>query len=277
MSTEEKSESELCIQVASDLHLEFLANPKEKQYESLINPSSPHLALLGDIGKIESPNYFNFLRWVSTKFEHVFLITGNHELYSPRKDIPYYELKQRLRTFLQENCKNIHWLDNESYELGGFLLVGSTLWSHIPKEHESDIEFCINDYYAISKGSKSIEPKDTNKWHREAVQYLETTLKKSEKPCIVLTHHAPMFGESTAPQYRGNDRRWAFCTDLTRLMSEKVKLWLFGHTHWCVDTTINSTRVVSNAKGYNTEKLKYEKDKVVVVNTSNQKEDNTKS
>ncbi len=66
------------IQLASDLHLEKNSNIP---FDQLIKPSAPWLALCGDIGYCEQEIYQNFIKWVSTKFEKVFVIAGNHEYY----------------------------------------------------------------------------------------------------------------------------------------------------------------------------------------------------
>ena len=67
----------LKLQIMSDLHTEFLSYKKLPA----IKPMAPHLALLGDIGCMKSPDlhtYNAFLEDVSKKFQTVLLLMGNH-------------------------------------------------------------------------------------------------------------------------------------------------------------------------------------------------------
>src|SRR5581483_308437 len=66
------------IQYCSDLHLE-LRDP----FPSIV-PSAPILFLAGDICSLYGKHilkYYIFLRWISKKFERVFIVLGNHEYY----------------------------------------------------------------------------------------------------------------------------------------------------------------------------------------------------
>ena len=42
-------------------------------------------------------------------------------------------------------------------------------------------------------------------------------------------------------------------------------LWIHGHTHYCVDYLIGSTRVVSNQRGYRDEGIGFVPDLVIEV------------
>ncbi len=65
---------------------------------------------------------------------------------------------------------------------------------------------------------------------------------------VVVTHHGPsrscehkMFGHS--------DLSGAFYSDLPNLV-ERADIWICGHSHSNLNLTINSTRLISNQKGY---------------------------
>jgi Icc-related predicted phosphoesterase len=69
-------------------------------------------------------------------------------------------------------------------------------------------------------------------------------------PTVVLTHHAPSI-RSLEPARVSNLLDAAFASDLESLMDgDRVRLWIHGHTHRCVDYAINGTRILSNAAGY---------------------------
>jgi len=70
----------------SDLHLEFpFKTPQGKMvkgYEVFeCEPSSPNLALLGDIGICAQDGLFKFLERQLKKYSKIFFVMGNHEGY----------------------------------------------------------------------------------------------------------------------------------------------------------------------------------------------------
>jgi hypothetical protein len=76
----------LSVQIMSDLHLEaYFHNQHHGSgpgYEVFdCNPSSPMLALLGDIGLTVHDGLFHFLQRQLFKYEKIFFVMGNHECY----------------------------------------------------------------------------------------------------------------------------------------------------------------------------------------------------
>ena len=71
---------QLAVQIASDLHIEFAerfvpAHPDDAALQSIVTPSAPVLALLGDIGIPTYPVYRRFLLLQAERFEHVLVIS----------------------------------------------------------------------------------------------------------------------------------------------------------------------------------------------------------
>lgn len=72
------------LQIASDLHLDI--NSTKTNYDEIIKPSAPYLALAGDIAELKNSHILMpFLKNVCTKFKKVFYIMGNHEFYYSKK------------------------------------------------------------------------------------------------------------------------------------------------------------------------------------------------
>ena len=69
------------IQYFSDLHLEFYDLTKLVRMIHWIKPKSDICVLAGDIGYPFQKKYEVFLIAMNKKFEHIFLILGNHEFY----------------------------------------------------------------------------------------------------------------------------------------------------------------------------------------------------
>ena len=69
------------IQLMSDLHLE-IERGMEVDYDNFDIPVLvPTLALLGDIGVVDDPRLFLFLRKLLGRFETILYVLGNHESY----------------------------------------------------------------------------------------------------------------------------------------------------------------------------------------------------
>ena len=108
------------IQIFSDLHISI--NTKIPN----ITPTADYLILAGDTGKLDDENFRKFIKYVNSKWKKVIYILGNHEAYHKKYTI--YELIKLYRAFFKK-FKNIVFLENETYELEDYLIVGSTLWT----------------------------------------------------------------------------------------------------------------------------------------------------
>lgn len=234
------------LQIASDLHLECI--PAD-QHTTLITPSAPHLALLGDVAELRHLELLtSFLSHVCTQFERVFYVLGNHEFYhGPQASIE--DCIQAFRTQAQQ-WPNLTVLENQMVRVAGVRVVGATLWSYIPPLARRKVEYCLNDYDLIP--GCTID--ETNQRHEASVRYLHHVITDAadESPLVVLTHHAPLMQGTSDPQYRNQDTKYAFASDCSGLMKPQVKVWAFGHTHWACDFRFRDTRILSNPLGYAT-------------------------
>lgn len=244
----------LRLQVLSDLHL-------EQDHEFTLNAHAPYLALCGDIGTPSTEVYRDFLLDAADKFAKVFIVAGNHEFYGT-------SVKEALSCIdgvcSERSDKLIH-LHNKAYDLDGYRIVGTTLWSDLGEEDEvRDIVTFIADFRCIDKFTS-----DTYRRHHETdLHWLSGALEqctRDRKEAIVLTHHAPTFVNTSHPRNRGSTLSNAFATNLRFLMGPTVPLWCSGHTHYCCDQIMNGTRLVSNQRGYPGESTAFEPDFVVQV------------
>mmetsp|Transcript_135059 Transcript_135059/g.431571 ORF Transcript_135059/g.431571 Transcript_135059/m.431571 type:complete len:391 (+) Transcript_135059:51-1223(+) len=197
----------LRVQVASDLHLEFYE--ELPPFSQILQPAAPVLALLGDISALGHPRgikvYEQFLEECCQHFDLVLLLAGNHEFYSntaskkTAQDILAY-----LRGLSASNPKLLV-LENDSVDVEGVKIAGTTLWSAIP-EHQTvagakalgkdivkTVEFSMNDYRL------SYTQRDEGAPSAETVQSVEAgsvppTEHSGAAPCL------PCFPISTASQ-----------------------------------------------------------------------------
>jgi Icc-related predicted phosphoesterase len=225
-----------------DLHIEF---------GDFVSPDvDPDLLVLaGDVHVKERG-----LKWIfEQKFKvPVLYVLGNHEFY--REKFP--GLIDKLKK--EAEGSNVHVLENNSIDIGGYRFFGCTLWSDMAllgDEHVASIVAAetMNDYRLIrlSKTYRRISPGDTKAWHSRSVRMLRGFLESGDPArSIVVTHHAPSL-QSIVDRYRSDRMSAAFASNMDDFILEhQPRLWIHGHTHESFDYQIGKTRVVCNPRGY---------------------------
>ncbi len=134
------------LQIISDIHLEFYHPTKGLDYVvNQLGIIGPNIALVGDIGYPTTEIYKDFIKYVSGKCEHVFLIAGNHEYYNSTNDMS--EIEKLIQT-IADLYDNVYYLQNNSIIIDRIKFIGSTLWTHIEEKYFSVIKHGINGYHA---------------------------------------------------------------------------------------------------------------------------------
>lgn len=258
------------LRYISDIHLELRQThylPQLSSYKKFKTApgDSNYLALLGDIGNPFTPELDSFLKEISPVYKQIFYVPGNHEYYNlPDSNMP--KTKEDYDYKLASICNsysNVNLLNNRSVMLDEFKIIGTTLWSHIDSDHREEIEKNLNDYHLIrnSLGHK-ITTEDTNRWNKEAVDFITgeiSSISSEHMPCIVLTHHAPLFSNpgvdqyTASPKYLNTSHNQAFHNDLGYLMKAPIVAWLYGHTHYASSFDYNDVQVGTNQLGYSRE------------------------
>ena len=145
--------SPLGIQIASDLHIEFFFHPdalpedEDTLWSVLLQKqcNCSVLALLGDIGVLSSDElrgqYTRFVSWCAARWDHVLLLTGNHEYYcrshGPNNSSTEVTDYASIDAFLFSMCTSesmsgkVHFLQKGIFKLGDVTVLGCTLWSHV--------------------------------------------------------------------------------------------------------------------------------------------------
>jgi predicted phosphodiesterase len=168
--------------------------------------------------------------------------------------------------------------------------IGSTLWTHIPDDKISEYSNLLTDYHKIfceeteinnhpmsnfcnpdnmdnmdntetySQITCNFTPYDTNRLNQQAIKFLEAEIDKTPKEhtIIVLSHHAPLFNDPekkkflSFPRFTNAANRFGYHNDLSYIFNknDKIRYWIYGHTHYVSDFQMGNTRVVSNQFGY---------------------------
>ena len=237
------------FQYMSDLHLEV-----GQQYLTFdFDITAPNLILAGDIGRlIDYEGYVSFLQKQASRYEHVFLVLGNHEFYG----LSFEDGLARARALEKESVlegklillqRNTFAFDDDR-----FVVAGCSLWSLIPEGSATAVAAVVNDFKKIE--GWSIEKHNTA--HSEDVAWLQQEVErcKPHTNILVVTHHAPLVDGTASPQHKDSPIKSAFATDIlcntTAGHWEQAKYWVFGHTHWTTQFKVKATQVVSNQRGY---------------------------
>lgn len=208
-----------------------------------INPEADLIIHAGDAGNgIQDLLEFSFL--VKAEQKPLLVVPGNHDLW--HQDLN--DLKELFKSL------DINFLDSETvYEQDGFTFVGGTLFSNFrqnvvePWEHDKIKENFsqFTDFRCIALDGKAVTPSDYvtlfNKTLNNINQY------RGKDNVVVVTHFPPS-PECSHPIYPREDLPSGYFTNNIDITG--FKLWLFGHTHFNMDQTIQGCRVVSNAYGY---------------------------
>jgi predicted phosphohydrolase len=248
----------LNIRYLSDLHLEFIKPNKIEKFIKKIPSGIDEICILaGDIGNPYQSNYNMFMEFISKNFKKTFVISGNHEYYNKTKTI------QETNTFLTEYFEkfdNISFLNNNYEKYENHCFIGTTLWSKI-----TNPSYEINDVHNIP----NFDYKQYNILNTNSVDFLKDSLQNNDN-CIVITHHMPSSSlidikyktEKMLPY-----NQWFYCDmdGLIETNKDKIKCWVYGHTHTPSYSIINGIPFLCNPIGYPNENNKIDFQKNIII------------
>lgn len=238
------------IQLASDLHLERLA-----QYfpdETLIRPApaADLLVLAGDIAPVADTIRL-FADWPVP----VLYVPGNHEFF----DTEWHDTRRELRRAAEGT--RIRVLDGDEWVWQGVRFLGCTLWTDYRLDAGADpaaqMRTCgerIRDHAVIRFGDQPFTPRHALAEHLRCRAWLELALTQAfDGATVVITHHAPSQG-SVHPRFAGHPVNAAYASRLESLVVH-ADAWLHGHMHDSFDYVVRGAdgqacRVVANPRGY---------------------------
>lgn len=242
----------------SDLHLEFgMVHP------TFMGMTGDNLILAGDITVLRALNPYmtdsgnrkirdrtlTFFNMVQENFKKVFYLTGNHESYNFRIDLEKEYIAKFLPGIIHVN-NSVHEIDDNT------VLMGGTLWTNMNNRNEltlASVGNGMNDFKIIYKGEDDMWiPEDAADAFDTTFKFLDDSLEKyKDKNVIVATHHSPT-GKGVNPIHSGNSIDHGYYSNLEQYIIDhpQIKYWVFGHTHIRTELEFGSTKVVSNARGY---------------------------
>ena len=243
------------IQYASDLHIDVF--PNNTSFPTFLQPLSPILVLAGDIASAWNPIYKDFLEWCSNQWEHVIVITGNHEYYCNDGLIHTLEQTDNHIRDICNKLNNVIFLQGgQSYMYKTIRFVGATLWSDIDPSIWENIstkgDFAMT-YVTSQNRVRKTQPSDIcalHSLHRSNIASALVSHIPNEK-IIVITHHMPSM-ELLQTQYRTHPRKTCYASSDEDLFVPSIMGWICGHGHRATIQKLPKGPVLfMNARGYN--------------------------
>lgn len=250
------------IQYCSDLHIEFPEN-MEFLSNNPIDPVGEILVLAGDIiPLIYIEKFKSFFDRLSSQFDFVYWMPGNHEYYNGEFDNSEEALYHKVR-------HNVFLINNHAVIHDGVNLIFSTLWSHIRPANAWMIRQSVSDFHVIKCKNRVFTVEEFNKAHQTGLNFIRNALSIGiEKSNIVITHHVPTL-LNYPEQYKNSPINEAFAVELYDFIKTgNIDYWIYGHHHTnTANIIIGNTQLLTNQLGYveHNEYNGYESDAIIIL------------
>ena len=232
------------IQIASDLHLEFLVR-RFPDFRAIEPAAADVLVLAGDIHQHDLAADA-FSGWPVP----VVLLSGNHEYYGSSPAAVNAALEAA-----SARDSNIHYLENRAWTHAGVRFLGCCLWTDYdlyaaPAAAMTAAGRILMDHRRIRLDDHfPFTPQHALELHQGAVAWLREQLANPfDGRTVVCSHHAPS-ANSTHASYANDPLNPCFMSNLDDLV-EMADLWIHGHVHNSFNYSVGRSRVVVNPRGY---------------------------
>lgn len=193
----------------------------------------------------------------------VVCVLGNHDLYGEDMSKGY-----ERAAGIAFRYDRLHLLQDSAVEIGDVRFVGSTLWTDYRLFEDGGgasaaecmriAKYELADYGEIyaagavdGRMGRLLTARDTVGHHERSVRYLESVFEEEfDSRTVVVSHHA-VSRRSISERFADNLTSAAFASNLDGLVERSgAALWVHGHVHHSADYQIGGTRVLCNARGY---------------------------
>ncbi|XP_030472415.2 LOW QUALITY PROTEIN: uncharacterized protein LOC115690261 [Syzygium oleosum] len=261
-------DARLRVFVLSDLHTDYSENMKWVECLSTLKHKRDVLLVAGDVAE----TYNNFVLTMSLlkeRFEHVFYVPGNHDLWCRRESENYLGSLEKLEKLL-DACKRLG-VKTDPMVIGSLGIIPLFSWYHESFDREEDItsfripplEMACKDYHAC-KWPEELSNKDTSlasyfdAMNEDNMDVMEV-IKKTCEQIITFSHFVPrqelcpekrMLFYPNLPKIIGSDSLEVRLRSIHGAEGSGSACHVFGHTHFCWDATLDGIRYVQAPLAY---------------------------
>lgn len=252
--------------LVSDFHSDLWNTGTNFSWAKYRNEGSDVLVLAGD-----TSNYMNDIPVIINRalnvYKHVIFTDGNHEHYAFDRVADVDDICEELQEFA-DSKENVTFLTGRnSVQVNNTVFIGCNGWYDFRVyEDRFNIDDSMNAWKRMSNDSKMIDfamvPVAIRAKNQAAlIEQQVADLQDSDMELVVVTHTIPTkvlskwSPFSTSPNaiiecaYYNTAMENAYFADI----KQKIKVWVYGHTHVRSERKIGHVRYINNARGYESE------------------------
>ncbi|KAG8368682.1 hypothetical protein BUALT_Bualt15G0071100 [Buddleja alternifolia] len=266
----ETNSSSSCARVfvVSDLHTDYSENMSWVKSLSSDTYSKDVLVVAGDVAETFA-TFVLTMSLLKNKFQHVFFVPGNHDLWLRREKSDYLDSLDKLDKLL-EACQRLG-VETKPSVVGGLGLIPLYSWYHESFDEERDItgiripslEMACKDFH-VCKWPDGLKTGDTSlalyfdSLNDENRNIIEDIMRRCSH-IISFSHFVPR--QDLCPE-----KRMLFYPNLPKIIGSKYletrirsihgtegrtsACHVFGHTHFCWDAILDGIRYVQTPLAY---------------------------
>ncbi|XP_068640387.1 uncharacterized protein [Aristolochia californica] len=254
--------------IVSDLHTDYQENMIWIKSLSHVRFRQDVLLVAGDVAE-SFKCFISTMSLLKNRFHSVFYVPGNHDLWCRREGESYFNSLEKLHALL-DACKALE-VETGPRNIEGLGIIPLFSWYHKSFDREKDIvgiripslEMACKDFHACTW------PQDLSNGEISLAQYFDSMNEKNrdlieeiQRVCptvITFSHFVPrqelcpekrMLFYPKLPKIIGSEPLEARIRSIHGESGNPSACHVFGHTHFCWDSTIAGIRYIQAPLAY---------------------------
>ncbi|XP_074329145.1 uncharacterized protein LOC141666831 isoform X2 [Apium graveolens] len=246
--------------VLSDLHTDYSENMTWVKHISIVTHKKDILLVAGDVAETFK-NFVQTMSLLKDRFEHVFYVPGNHDLWCRWEKEDYHDSLEKLN-YLLDACKRLG-VETSPMAVDGLGIIPLFSWYHESFDREEEItgvripplEMACKDFHACKW------PDQLSKEGISLAQYFDmindnnqNAISEIHRTCnqvISFSHFLPrqelcpekrMLFYPNLPKIIGSDFLETRVRSIHSVEGSHSACHVFGHTHFCWDAVLDGIR-----------------------------------
>ncbi|KAK1384115.1 Metallophos domain-containing protein [Heracleum sosnowskyi] len=258
----------LRVFVLSDLHTDYSENMTWVKHISIATHKKDVLLVAGDVAETFK-NFVQTMSLLKDRFEYVFYVPGNHDLWCRWEKEDYHDSLEKLNNLL-DACKRLG-VETSPMAIDGLGIIPLFSWYHESFDREEEItgvripplEMACKDFHACKW------PDQLSKEGISLAQYFDTmnnsnqnAISEIQRTCnqiVSFSHFLPrqelcpekrMLFYPNLPKIIGSDFLEKRVRSIHSVEGSNSACHVFGHTHFCWDAVLDGIRYVQAPLAY---------------------------